>query len=317
MKMKCIKQKVAVLTLSSMLFSAAPLCAWADGVPESDKDTAVVTEQTENSSFDSAVQSNETASAEDEQQPKDAEQPAEGSPSSDVSALALKNNTAKAGSEAIEVIIALDGVEKATEDDLANLLVWAERVNNQKSGFDQVELTINDEGQIIATVTSNIMGQVTIKAAKGTDLETVLQDEKALIGSVQAIFSGTATMYIGEKSFVYNDETIPLDVAPFIQNNRTLVPIRALSEACGATVVYAPSMETISISLGNDVIKMQLGAANMEKNGQTLSNDAVAQVTAEGRAVLPFRAIAEALGFNVEALENEDHSIKAVTFTNL
>lgn len=284
------KKGIAVLTLAGMLSTVAPVCAFAEEAKEAGEGTAAVAAQTENT---------------------------QGEAQEGLSEITLVKDTVKAGSEALEVMIKLADVEKADDDTLKNLQVWVERVDGERSGFDKVDVSVNEQGEIIAKVVSDIMGQVVIKAAKGDSVDAVIKDKSAQIGSANGVFSGTATMYIGENSFTFNDKTIPLDVAPFIQNSRTLVPIRALSEACGATVVYDQKMETISISLGSDIIKMKLGAANMEKNGQILSNDAVAQVTAEGRAVLPFRAIAEALDFNVEAILDDNGAVKAVTFTNV
>ena len=57
------------------------------------------------------------------------------------------------------------------------------------------------------------------------------------------------SLFIGEKSMSVNYEEKEIDVAPTIYNNRTLVPIRAVSEALGADVKWYEDTKTVSINL--------------------------------------------------------------------
>ncbi|HCU07400.1 MAG TPA: hypothetical protein DF480_00250 [Clostridiales bacterium] len=43
-------------------------------------------------------------------------------------------------------------------------------------------------------------------------------------------------------------ERVPMDVAPFIRDGRTLVPVRFISEALDATVNWDPVIKTVSIT---------------------------------------------------------------------
>jgi hypothetical protein len=54
-------------------------------------------------------------------------------------------------------------------------------------------------------------------------------------------------MQIGKKTAIVNGVEIALDVAPFIVNGRTLVPIRFISEAFGAEVVWDGTTKTVTI----------------------------------------------------------------------
>lgn len=47
-----------------------------------------------------------------------------------------------------------------------------------------------------------------------------------------------ATLWVGRKTMIANGNTVQLDVAPYIVSGRTLVPVRALSEALGANVEW-------------------------------------------------------------------------------
>jgi len=54
-------------------------------------------------------------------------------------------------------------------------------------------------------------------------------------------------MQIGKKTAIVNGVEIALDVAPFIVNGRTLVPIRFISETFGAEVVWDGTTKTVTI----------------------------------------------------------------------
>lgn len=54
-------------------------------------------------------------------------------------------------------------------------------------------------------------------------------------------------LQIGVTDMVVNGETVQLDVAPKIENGRTLVPLRAISESLGCNVKWQDDTKTVSI----------------------------------------------------------------------
>jgi hypothetical protein len=52
---------------------------------------------------------------------------------------------------------------------------------------------------------------------------------------------------IGQKKALVNGKTVELDVAPKIENGRTLVPIRFISEALGCDVDWDSLTRTVYI----------------------------------------------------------------------
>ena len=58
----------------------------------------------------------------------------------------------------------------------------------------------------------------------------------------------TIVMYVGSRTMRVNDKTVRLDVAPQIVDGRTLVPVRAISEALNATVIWESEISTVIIS---------------------------------------------------------------------
>lgn len=83
------------------------------------------------------------------------------------------------------------------------------------------------------------------------------------------------------------------------RNGRTLVPIRAVSEALGAKVEWLADTNQIRLSRAGDEIVMTLGETAAIRNGTGFQMD-VAPFAEEGTTFVPVRYIAEFFGQTVE-----------------
>lgn len=69
----------------------------------------------------------------------------------------------------------------------------------------------------------------------------------------------TATLVIGKKQMTINGETKTLDTAASVENSRTYVPIRFVSEALGATVEWDSKGKSVYINTnGQPIVKDQV-----------------------------------------------------------
>lgn len=93
-----------------------------------------------------------------------------------------------------------------------------------------------------------------------------------------------------------------IDVVPKIINDRTMVPIRFIAEALGATVSYKEETEEIVIDIDGKQILLKVGSDVMKVGNTEVKLDAPAFVE-EGRTLVPVRAISEGLGKKVSYLE--------------
>ena len=93
----------------------------------------------------------------------------------------------------------------------------------------------------------------------------------------------------------YNDTTIVFDVEPVIENDRTLVPFRAIFEAMGCAVYYseADGAQLVSARRANDNLMLTIGEDEMYFNGKEITLDVPAKIK-DGRTLVPLRAISEA-----------------------
>lgn len=115
-------------------------------------------------------------------------------------------------------------------------------------------------------------------------------------GTVSATMTVTAPKAIDVK---VNGTLISFDQPPVIVDGRTLVPLRAIFEALGATVDWYSETATVVSKRGNTTIKMTIGSNLMQKDGEDITLDVPAQLIND-RTLVPVRAIAEAFGCNVD-----------------
>ena len=109
-------------------------------------------------------------------------------------------------------------------------------------------------------------------------------------------------LQIGDPNALKNGETIKLDAYPFIENGRTMVPVRFISEAFGATVNWEPP-KTITIAFKDTQIILQIGntIASVRRIGtpaKHITLEAAPKIV-NGRTFVPIRFISEAFGANV------------------
>ncbi|MBE7053642.1 MAG: hypothetical protein E7391_05135 [Ruminococcaceae bacterium] len=90
---------------------------------------------------------------------------------------------------------------------------------------------------------------------------------------------------------------------PEIIDGRTLVPLRAIFEALGASVEWDENTQTVTANRDDTEISLQIGSNKMYVNGQEKLLDVPARII-NSRTLVPVRAISEAFGCNVGWNEN-------------
>ena len=90
----------------------------------------------------------------------------------------------------------------------------------------------------------------------------------------------------GNKTFVDSNN---VSVQPIVQNDRTLVPVRFISESFGANVGWDGDTETVTVTLGGRTIVLKIGSDIMTIDGTETTLDVPAQ-TISDRTLIPLRA---------------------------
>jgi hypothetical protein len=92
--------------------------------------------------------------------------------------------------------------------------------------------------------------------------------------------------------------TLATDTPAQIVEGRTMVPMRAIFEALGASIEWNSEEKSVKASTEDTVIQMTIGASSFSKNGQSVALDTPAMII-DGRTMVPVRAVSESLGYKV------------------
>ncbi len=122
-------------------------------------------------------------------------------------------------------------------------------------------------------------------------------------GKLVTYAEGVATktvvkMTIGKSVGYINDVEKALDAAPIIRESRTMLPVRFVAEAFGATVAWDGATSTATVKTDDIEIKITIGAKTATVNGATVTLDAPAFIE-NSRTYMPVRFVAENLGATV------------------
>jgi stage II sporulation protein D len=103
----------------------------------------------------------------------------------------------------------------------------------------------------------------------------------------------------GEIHVVINGTTQFFSPAPFLANDRVLVPMRAIFEALGASIIWDENTQTVKAKKGTTSVKLTIGLGNAKVNEKTIPLDVVA-LTKQDRTMVPARFVSESLGADVK-----------------
>ncbi len=109
------------------------------------------------------------------------------------------------------------------------------------------------------------------------------------------LYSKSVNFKVTENIKITVDGTLlqDLDQPPMIINSRTLVPVRAIFEAVGATVQWDGTTQTVTANKNGEIVKMVIGDKKVYKNGSLYTEADVSPKIINGRTLVPARLAAE------------------------
>ncbi len=110
-------------------------------------------------------------------------------------------------------------------------------------------------------------------------------------------------MQIDNSVMIVDNDRVPVDAesdltTPVIRDGRTLLPVRALTEAVGGEVKWDGDTRTVTCINGGTEIKMVIDDTTAYVNGEAKTLDVAPQIMND-RTMLPLRFVAENFGLNV------------------
>ena len=173
------------------------------------------------------------------------------------------------------------------------------------------EKMIDGYAQIMFTATAKEYGDVTLSLSDNRDINYIVQrddksdEEKNTAEQVQptkvVIPIGSQVIYIG-------DETYKLDVPPYITNDVTKLPLRAISDIFKADIYWNGAEKSIDIEVREDKIKMAVGNPKMYVNGYAVPLSSAPEIS-DGRAFVPLRDMAQIFGIDDIKWDGESKTV--------
>lgn len=104
---------------------------------------------------------------------------------------------------------------------------------------------------------------------------------------------------IGHKTAQVDGSPVILDVAPLIMNSRTMVPVRFVGEAFGASFAWDEATRKVTYFGRTKEIVLYIEQKKAQVNGTTINLDTV-PIIVEGRTLVPLRFVSEHMGALVD-----------------
>ena len=150
--------------------------------------------------------------------------------------------------------------------------------------------------------------------ARQDDNDDYLSELSALIQEYSDDnYFGTMSVTIGETNLIVDGEEVPIDnsgTVAYVENGRTMMPVRAIAEAIGADVSYEDDTQTVTVESDEKIILMSIDEPEMSVNGEAVQLLNAPEIVND-RTMLPVRDVAEALDCEV----SWDQETETATFT--
>lgn len=137
----------------------------------------------------------------------------------------------------------------------------------------------------------------------------------SMLLALAAVMSFGAAMADDAVTVIVNDKKLEFEeVAPFIENEHTLVPFRAIFEAIGAEVSWDGETKTvISYDPATDTsVVLQIDSDIMFVNETPVTLETPAKIVNDGFTVVPVRAVSEGLKREVD-WDNDTRTVTVKT----
>lgn len=123
---------------------------------------------------------------------------------------------------------------------------------------------------------------------------------KSILFSLLLMIFVTSNVFAGRSPLIeYNGKIVKSDVAPYIQNERTMVPIRFISETLGYKVTWDNDKREVGVKGKDTEILLKVDSKNALVNGKEVKLDSPASIKKE-RTFVPLRFVAENLKAEVK-----------------
>jgi hypothetical protein len=137
-------------------------------------------------------------------------------------------------------------------------------------------------------------------------MKTINTTKIGFLSAALGLSLAGSAMAQSEPRVFINGERFRTEAQPLVQDNRVLVPMRAIFERLGANVEFNRADQSIVARRGRTDVRMALGSNRASVDNARVRLD-VPATALSGRTYVPLRFVSEALGATVDfnSLRNE------------
>lgn len=178
----------------------------------------------------------------------------------------------------------VDGAEIVLSDEYASKGEDVSILVKPDTGKEVGEVTVTDALGNVLSVTKTADNQYSFTMPSGkVNVQVNVKD---------AEYDLRIVMQIQNKNILAGDKTIVNDVAPVIVDDRTLVPIRVVTELLGGSAHWDAATRTVTLIIDGKVLSMTID--------KPIPGFGTSAVIMNSRTYVPVRYVMEALGADVE-----------------
>ncbi len=148
----------------------------------------------------------------------------------------------------------------------------------------------------VPEVTSTPVVEVTpAPAVEVTPIPVV--NEPSVENEAQAVFT------VGKSAFTLRGVETSMDVAPYLKDGRTYLPIRYAAQALGieeSGIEWDEADQSVAITGEGRRVKMTVGSGTMTVDDRSVTMDAPPELLAPGRVMVPLSSLTGAFGAEVQ-----------------
>lgn len=190
-----------------------------------------------------------------------------------------------------------EDIDLINEDNALRIRVKTASTEASKITISDIKLTL-DRTVPVGDLSLAITGASIDRVGDGNDDPVV----KAVVGKVVTPAPSdktyVATFVIGEAKYTLDGVEITMDVAPYIKDSRTFMPIRYVANALGISdnnIMWDGVNQTVTLMKNDKVVQVKIGSNILLVNGAAITMDVAPEINNE-RTCLPIALIANAFG---------------------
>ena len=153
-------------------------------------------------------------------------------------------------------------------------------------------------GGAVTTTESAVTTEPAVTATEPAVTVTEPAVEAPVVSTPQAVI---IALQINNPAMDVDGKNVNIDengTTPVIVDGRTLLPVRAVVEAMGGVVGWDQATKTVTLTVGEDVVKLTINSTAAVLNDEAKTLD-VAPVIINSRTMLPIRFVMESFGGQV------------------